>query len=56
MLLILLFLVFIIYLLKTPELGSDQISYYEKSNYKKPINADFTTIQSDQKFVIGKTN
>ena len=56
MLLILFFLVFIIYLFKTPELGSDQISYYEKSNYKKPLNTDFTTIQSDQKFVIGKTN
>jgi hypothetical protein len=49
MLLIIFFLAFIIYLFKTPELGSDQISYYNKSNYNKPLNTEIATMQSEQK-------
>jgi hypothetical protein len=49
-LLILFILVFIIYLYKTPELGSDQISYYDQKGYSnKPLNSDFTSVQSEQK-------
>ena len=49
-LLILFILAFIIYLVKTPELGSDQISYYNRKGYSnKPLNTDFNSELSEHK-------
>jgi len=48
-LLILFFIIFFIYLLKTPQLGSDQVSYYNKGNSNKALNNDFTTVLSEKK-------
>ena len=48
-LLVLFLLVLVIYLFKTPELGSDQISYYNKGKSNKPLNSDFTSMESDKK-------
>ena len=48
-LLILFICSFIIYLFKTPELGSDSISYFDKNIPNKPLNSDSFSDQSQNK-------